>query len=119
MHPHSSEDGSNNSHNGIIENSVELASKVSKLGHSLASETDTEVIVHLLDHELKTQGEKSHLDALLSNFSTLWLMGNSSHGLRFGGFSSQEGSTIGYRKSPDSISVSSDVLSMGLVKLHT
>ena len=51
-HPHSSEDGKLTIvHNGIIENSVELASKVSKLGYSLTSETDTEVIVHLLDHE--------------------------------------------------------------------
>ena len=49
-HPHSSEDGKITIvHNGIIENSVDLSSKVQKLGYTLNSETDTEVIVHLLD----------------------------------------------------------------------
>ena len=48
-HPHSSEDGKITIvHNGIIENSVDLSSRVSKLGYKLSSETDTEVIVHLL-----------------------------------------------------------------------
>ena len=48
-HPHSSNDGRITLvHNGIIENSVELCERVSKLGYEFTSETDTEVIVHLL-----------------------------------------------------------------------
>ena len=70
-HPHSSHNVSV-VHNGIIENSVELSSKVSKLGYNLSSETDTEVIVHLLDHELKTQADgKGHLDAFCAVISQL------------------------------------------------
>ena len=58
-HPHTSEDGKITIvHNGIIENSLELFSRISNLGYKLSSETDTEVIVHLLDHELKSQSSE-------------------------------------------------------------
>ena len=40
-------------HNGIIENFKELRADLSKAGHELASDTDTEVIVHLIDHLLE------------------------------------------------------------------
>ena len=72
-HPHSSEDGTITIvHNGIIENAVELSSRVSRLGYKLTSETDTEVIVHLLHHELKTQpDENSILDAFQSTIRKL------------------------------------------------
>jgi len=40
-------------HNGIIENNQELRQELVKLGHEFASETDTEVISHLLEDELK------------------------------------------------------------------
>ena len=67
-HPHSNNDGSITIvHNGIIENAPELLERVSNLGYSISSETDSEVIVHLLDHELKTQAStKTHLDAFES-----------------------------------------------------
>ena len=112
-HPHSSEDGKLTIvHNGIIENSVELASKVSKLGYSLTSETDTEVIVHLLDHELKTQGEgKDHLDAFCSVISQLsgsWAIAAMASGLE-GILISRKGAPLVIGRSRDSISVSSDV----------
>ena len=112
-HPHSSEDGKLTIvHNGIIENSVELASKVAKLGYSLTSETDTEVIVHLLDHELKTQGEgKDHLDAFCSVISQLsgsWAIAAMASGLE-GILISRKGAPLVIGRSRDSISVSSDV----------
>jgi glutamine---fructose-6-phosphate transaminase (isomerizing) len=64
-HPHVSNDGNITIvHNGIIENSLQLSEKVSELGYNINSETDTEVIVHLLDIELKSQlGIKNHLEA--------------------------------------------------------
>jgi glutamine---fructose-6-phosphate transaminase (isomerizing) len=40
-------------HNGIIENNEELRRELTSMGHRFASETDTEVIAHLLEDELK------------------------------------------------------------------
>lgn len=52
-HPHSSEDGSVAIvHNGIIENAKSLRSRLEKEGVSFASQTDSEVLVHLIQREL-------------------------------------------------------------------
>ena len=51
-HPHSSKNVSI-VHNGIIENYTFLKNKLTKLGYIFYSETDSEVIAHLLDYELK------------------------------------------------------------------
>ncbi len=40
-------------HNGIIENHRELSSVLTERGHHFRSETDTEVIAHLIEEELK------------------------------------------------------------------
>lgn len=40
-------------HNGIIENYLTLRDKLQKLGHTFKSETDTEVIAHLIEENLK------------------------------------------------------------------
>ena len=42
-------------HNGIIENYAELKAVLSKKGHKFASETDSEIIAHLIEEELKKQ----------------------------------------------------------------
>jgi glucosamine--fructose-6-phosphate aminotransferase (isomerizing) len=39
-------------HNGIIENFQELRAELTGLGHVFATETDTEAVVHLIDHYL-------------------------------------------------------------------
>jgi glucosamine--fructose-6-phosphate aminotransferase (isomerizing) len=41
-------------HNGIIENNQQLRQELTKAGHRFTSETDTEVIPHLLEDELKS-----------------------------------------------------------------
>jgi len=41
-------------HNGIIENHEELREELKGLGYAFVSQTDTEVIVHLIHHLLKT-----------------------------------------------------------------
>ena len=52
-HPHSSESVSV-VHNGIIENSTLLKKHLINKGHKFKSQTDTEVIVHLITENLKT-----------------------------------------------------------------
>ncbi len=52
-HPHSTENISV-VHNGIIENSISLKNSLIKKGHKFKSETDTEVIVHLLSEYMKS-----------------------------------------------------------------
>lgn len=44
-------------HNGIVENHAELRAQLEAEGHRLVSETDTEVIAHLIEDELKAVAE--------------------------------------------------------------
>ena len=46
-------------HNGIIENHEELRERLKGLGYVFSSDTDTETIVHLLDHKLQQLGDLS------------------------------------------------------------
>ncbi len=53
-HPHTNEDGDLFVvHNGIIENYVEIKTKLRKDGYKFLSETDTEILPHLIDSFLK------------------------------------------------------------------
>lgn len=57
-HPHLSEDGSIAVvHNGIVENYLELKRDLQTKGHSFLSETDTEVIPHLIEEEYARCGD--------------------------------------------------------------
>ena len=47
-------------HNGIIENYLTLKEKLQTLGHKFQSETDTEVIAHLIEENLKHTRSGSH-----------------------------------------------------------
>ncbi len=54
-HPHYSCQGDLHLvHNGIIENYRELRDELTALGHTFVSETDTEVLAHLIEQELKS-----------------------------------------------------------------
>jgi len=59
-HPHLSNNNIAVVHNGIIENHSELRARLQGLGYEFISQTDTEVITHLVHHELKSS------DTLLS-----------------------------------------------------
>lgn len=61
-HPHTSSERIAIVHNGIIENHAELRIKLQDKGYTFYSETDSEVIAHLVDLELKTS--ESLLDAV-------------------------------------------------------
>lgn len=57
-HPHLNEDGTIAVvHNGIIENYQELRDELKARGHEFLSETDTEVIPHMIEEELKNTGD--------------------------------------------------------------
>lgn len=68
-HPHS--DCSGNillAHNGVIENFTELKQELKSNGHRFSSETDSEIIAHLIEEESKT---KPFLQAFLSTIKKL------------------------------------------------
>src|SRR5918994_928622 len=43
-------------HNGIIENYLDVKRELQRLGHTFVTETDSEVIAHLLEHEMAGGG---------------------------------------------------------------
>ena len=53
-HPHQSNDRVFIVHNGIIENYLSLKEELTKEGYAFSSKTDSELIAHLLDRNLKT-----------------------------------------------------------------
>ncbi len=64
-HPHSSQSGKITLiHNGIIENYSELRQALANKGHTFTSETDTEVIAHLIEEEYEDDLELATVRAL-------------------------------------------------------
>ncbi|MFA0775547.1 MAG: hypothetical protein THHGLFOP_001065, partial [Candidatus Fervidibacter sp.] len=56
-HPHTDCQGALSIvHNGVIENFLPLREALSRRGHILRSETDTEIIAHLIEEELQREG---------------------------------------------------------------
>ncbi len=54
-------------HNGIIENYLELKHQLQREGHTFATETDTEIVAHLVEREMQDDGlENAVRRALLS-----------------------------------------------------
>src|SRR6266700_3843747 len=43
-------------HNGIIENCLDLKQELQRQGHKFVTETDTEIVAHLVEREMKTDG---------------------------------------------------------------
>src|SRR6188474_3214904 len=43
-------------HNGIIENYLDLKQQLQKEGHTFVTETDTEIVAHLIEREMKDDG---------------------------------------------------------------
>ena len=72
-HPHMSNERIYIVHNGIIENHLELKNFLIKEGYNFTSETDSELIAHLLDLYLKN--DKSILDSIYLTKEELELEG--------------------------------------------
>ena len=73
-HPHSSENVSV-VHNGIIENSTILKKLLIKKGHKFKSQTDTEVIVHLITEYLKKNDLKKSILKMLKKLQGSFALG--------------------------------------------
>ena len=43
-------------HNGIIENYLDLKQELQQQGHKFVTETDTEIVAHLVEREMKDDG---------------------------------------------------------------
>jgi glucosamine--fructose-6-phosphate aminotransferase (isomerizing) len=56
-HPHVSDDGLAVVHNGIIENHEAMRARLTGLGYAFVSDTDTEVLAHLVHHHFKQGGD--------------------------------------------------------------
>jgi glucosamine--fructose-6-phosphate aminotransferase (isomerizing) len=56
-HPHISEDGLAVVHNGIIENHEQMRERLSAAGYAFVSDTDTEVVAHLIHSYWKQDGD--------------------------------------------------------------
>ncbi len=66
-HPHASADGRVQVvHNGIIDNAAELRARLTAAGVDLASDTDTEVLAHLVARAAADSGAESLEDAVVS-----------------------------------------------------
>ncbi len=61
-HPHRA-GGTFITHNGIIENHAELRARLEADGHKFASETDSEVIAHLIERAVRAAAGEAKLDA--------------------------------------------------------
>jgi len=70
-HPHFSSDDLALVHNGIIENHEVLRNSLIEQGYQFKSETDTEVIVHLIHAELKRANQFDLLSAVQAALSQL------------------------------------------------
>ena len=73
-HPHSSQNVSV-VHNGIIENSTILKKFLIGKGHNFKSQTDTEVIVHLITENLKTENIVNSIQKTLKSLHGSFALG--------------------------------------------
>ena len=56
-------------HNGIVENYLQLKHDLIAKGHTFASETDTEIIAHLIQDELENHAKQNHGETSEANES--------------------------------------------------
>ncbi|MDI6785327.1 MAG: glutamine--fructose-6-phosphate transaminase (isomerizing) [bacterium] len=62
-------------HNGIIENYIELREELIKKGHKIVSETDTEIIAHLIEEYHKNHSFEEAVSLSLKNLKGAYALG--------------------------------------------
>lgn len=98
-------------HNGIVENYSEIKKILEKRRHKFNSETDTEVIVHLIEENLKTKGFASSVrDAFkkLSGMNAIVVMNSESLEI----VAVKSGSPLIVGKTKDAFYIASDLLAI-------
>src|SRR5918995_2999663 len=61
-------------HNGIIENYLELKEELQGQGHTFTTETDTEIVAHLIEREMQTDGLENAVRRALKLVSRLFAL---------------------------------------------
>lgn len=95
-------------HNGIIENFEEIKKKLLKKGHKFISETDTEVLPHLIEENMKREGFASSVrDAfnVLKGLNAIVVANSSSSEI----IAAKNGSPLVVGAAKDGLLISSDV----------
>jgi glutamine---fructose-6-phosphate transaminase (isomerizing) len=98
-------------HNGIVENYLELKKPLETSGHKLISETDTEVIVHLIEENLKKENftlAVEHAFKKLTGMNAIVAMNSASSQI----IAAKSGSPIVIGKMNDDFYIASDALPM-------
>ncbi len=111
-HPHESTDGRFTlAQNGIVENHLELKQELTQLGYKFITDTDTEVIVRLIEHELTSssslQTAVQKAFARLTGRNTIILLDKVNHEI----LAVRNGSPLVVGKTKDGFILSSDTLS--------
>ena len=113
-HPHSSSDGLMSVvHNGIIENTSALLAEVLESGYEMASETDTELIIHLLHQRIGKERDSELVLQALKDVTTrlegAWAIAVIVSGVE-GIFVARDGAPLVLGRCEKCVTVSSDPL---------
>jgi glucosamine--fructose-6-phosphate aminotransferase (isomerizing) len=121
-HPHSDCSGTLSVvHNGIIENYQALREELEKQGHAFKSQTDSEVIAHLVEAELARMDQPNVLEALAAAVTRLegsWAIGCVSESDPDTVFVARKGSPLVLAKDEKNAYLASDVTALAAVASH-
>ena len=98
-------------HNGIVENYLELKKSLEQKGHKIISETDTEIIAHLIEENLKTMGfavSVKNAFEKLTGMNAVVVMNSVSSQI----VAAKSGSPLVIGKAKDGFYIASDTLAM-------
>lgn len=115
-HPHSSNDGLMSLvHNGIIENTSDLLDEITQSDYDIVSETDTELIIHLLHQEIRDSRDPEFVfeafRKVIQRLEGAWAIAVLVSGIE-GIFVARNGAPLVIGRCASCVSISSDPLSL-------